>query len=72
MRIADGDPLSAEVIVENTSLYEDGELTVTIVAHSEMRCTATDYLVSCTLTVHENGAPLLDRTWDYVFPRDHN
>jgi hypothetical protein len=72
MRIKDDDPLSAEVIVENTSLYEDGELTATIVAHSEMRCTATDYLVSCTLTVHENGTPLLDRTWDYVFPRDHN
>ena len=48
------------------------KLAVAIVAHSEMRCTATDYLVSCTLTVQENGAPLLDRTWDYVFPRDHN
>ena len=72
MRIKDDDPLSAEVVVENTSLYEDGELTVAIVAHSEMRCTATDYIVSCTLTVQENGAPLLDRTWDYTFPRDHN
>jgi hypothetical protein len=71
MRIKDDDPLSAEVIVENTSHYDDGELTVDIVAHSEMRCTATDYLVACTLTVQENGAPLFDRTWDYTFPRDH-
>jgi hypothetical protein len=36
-----------------------------------MRCTAADYLVACTLTVQENGAPLFDRTWDYTFPRDH-
>ncbi|MGA0121600.1 MAG: CocE/NonD family hydrolase [Gaiellales bacterium] len=71
MRIADGDPLSAEVEVRNTCLYDDGSLVVDIVEESRMTCTADDYVVSCRLEVAENGQPLLDRTWDYRFPRGY-
>ncbi len=70
MRIADGDPLSAEVEVRNTCLYDDGALVVDIVEESRMTCTADAFLVSCRLAVAENGAPPLDRTWEYRFPRD--
>jgi hypothetical protein len=70
MRIADGDPLSAEVEVRNTCLYDDGTLVVGIVEESRMTCTADAFLVSCRLEVAENGAPLFDRTWEYRFPRD--
>ena len=72
MTIADGDPLSARVEVRNTCLYDDGELTVDVVADSAMWCTADDFLVTCRLEVAENGAPLFDRTWDYRFPRSFN
>ncbi len=72
MSIKDGDPLSAEVIVENTCLYDDGTLKVDIVARSTMACTATDYLVTCLLDVRENDESCFNRTWNYSFPRDHN
>ena len=71
MSITDDDPLSAEVVVENTSLYDDGTLRVDIVARSTMASTATDYLVSCLLDVRENGNRCFAKTWDYTFPRDH-
>ena len=72
MSIMDNDPLSAEVIVENTCLFDDGTLQVDIIARSTMSCTATDYLVSCLLDVSENGERCFSKTWDYTFPRDHN
>ncbi|MEI7761110.1 MAG: CocE/NonD family hydrolase [Thermoleophilia bacterium] len=71
LSITDGDPLSAEVVVENTSLYEDGDRTVEIVCRGAMSCTADDFLVTSQLDVRENGRRMFSRAWDCRFPRDH-
>ena len=72
LSITEGDPLSAEVIVENTSRFEHDDLRVDITAKHTMTSNETNYLISCLLDVRENGIRRFNRTWDYSFPRDHN
>ncbi len=71
LSIIDGDPLSAEVVVENTSLYEDGDRKVQIIASGRMSCTADAFLITSHLDVREDGRRTFTRTWDSRFPRDH-
>lgn len=71
MGITEGDPLSAEVHVVNTERFEEDDLRVDIVADGRMTCTRTEFLVTSSLEVRENGTRLFARTWDHRFPRDH-
>ena len=69
--IYEDDPLSANVRVENTSFYGRGDLQVSITAIGTMTCTATDFLVTSELEVHEGASRVFARTWTHEFPRDH-
>jgi hypothetical protein len=69
--IYEDDPLSANVRVENTSFYGRGDLQVSITAIGTMTCTATDFLVTSELEVHEGATRVFARTWTHEFPRDH-
>jgi hypothetical protein len=70
-RIADDDPLSARVRVENTSTGGRDGARVEIRATGEMTCDAEAFAVTSTLEVHEEGRPVFARTWEHRFPRDH-
>lgn len=69
--ITDGDPLSAHVVVENTSASGRGDWTVDIRATGEMTATATHFIVTSSLDVYEGNTRIAARTWTHEFPRDH-
>ncbi len=70
--IAAGDPLSASVRCERDfSLTREG-WRVRIVSVSEMRASATDYLVSDTLEAYEDGVRVFTQTREIAIPRDHS
>jgi uncharacterized protein len=69
--IVEGDPLSAEVRVDNTSLSQRGDWRITIESSGRMTCTETHFLVASRLEVHEGGSRIFARTWTDEFPRDH-
>ena len=69
--IVEGDPLSAAVRVENTSLMARDGWRVEIAAGGTMTCTADAFLVMSTLDVREDGREAFRRTWEHRFPRDH-
>ena len=69
--ITDGDPLSAEVVVENTSVGGRPGSRVDIRSKGVMTCTATHFLVTSELEVRERGRRIFARTWTHEFPRDH-
>jgi hypothetical protein len=70
-RIAEDDPLSATVSVENTSTGGRDGARVEIRATGTMTCDAADFLVTSTLEVREQERPVFARTWVHRFPRDH-
>ncbi len=69
--ITDGDPLSAEVRVENTSVGGREDCRVDITARGVMTCSETHFLVTSELDVREAGRRIFARTWTHEFPRDH-
>ncbi len=69
--VVEGDPLSAEVRVENTSVGGREGARVDIRATGVMTCSATHFLVTSELDVRERGHRVFARTWTHEFPRDH-
>ncbi len=69
--VVEGDPLSAEVRVENTSVGGRQDARIDIRATGVMTCSATHFLVSSELEVRERGHRVFARTWTHEFPRDH-
>jgi hypothetical protein len=69
--IVEGDPLSARVRVANTAWHARGAWQFSIRAVGTMTCTATSFLVSSELEVHEGEVQVFARTWTHEFPRDH-
>ena len=69
--VVEGDPLSAEVRVENTSVGGRDDSRVDIRATGVMTGSATHFLVTSELEVRERGHRVFARTWTHEFPRDH-
>ena len=69
--VVEGDPLSAEVRVENTSVGGREDARVDIRAKGVMTSSASHFLVTSELEVHERGHRVFARTWTHEFPRDH-
>ncbi len=69
--IVEGDPLSATVRVVNTGWHARGDWQISIAATGTMTCTATAFIVTSELEVHEGDARVFARTWTREFPRDH-
>jgi uncharacterized protein len=69
--LVEGDPLSAEVRVENTAIGGRKDSRVDIVATGVMTCSETQFLVTSELEVRERGRRIFARTWTHAFPRDH-
>jgi uncharacterized protein len=70
-RIADGDPLSAEVEVFCRSDLGRGEWQTRVETRSRMCATATEFLVTQRLDAYEGDEPVCSRTWELSFPRDN-
>jgi hypothetical protein len=70
-RIADGDPLSAEVEVFCSSALGRGEWQTLVETRSRMRATASEFLVTQRLDAYEGDEPVCSRTWELSFPRDN-
>ena len=69
-RIADGDPLSAEVRVRCTTALGRGAWQTRVETESRMTSTATDFLVTQRLDAYEDGERVRSRAWDLRIPRD--
>ena len=69
--VVEGDPLSAEVRVENTSVGGREDSRVDIRATGVMTSSATHFLVTSELEVRERGHRVFARTWTHEFRRDH-
>ncbi len=69
--VVEGDPLSAEVVVENASVGGREDARVDIKARGLMTSSATAFLVTSELEVRERGHRVFARTWTHEFPRDH-
>jgi uncharacterized protein len=69
--IVEDDPLSAAVEVDNTSTSGRGDWRVQIRARSTMTSSATHYMVSSQLDVHDGNTRIAARSWTHEFERDH-
>ena len=69
-RIADGDPLSAEVHVTCTSALGRGDWRTRIATESRMTSTATEFLVSQRVDAYEGDDRVRSRAWELRFPRE--
>jgi hypothetical protein len=69
--IIDGDPLSARIECERTVGTTQGAWKTLINASSTMSCTASSFLVRCSLVASEGDEQVFARDWLFALPRDH-
>jgi hypothetical protein len=70
-RIADGDPLSAEVQVACMSALARGDWRTRVETDSRMTSTATEFLVTQRVDAYAGAERVRSRAWELRFPRDH-
>jgi hypothetical protein len=69
-RIAEGDPLSAEVDVRCMTALGRGDWRTRVETASSMTCTATEFLVTQRLDAFDGDEHIHSRVWNLRFPRD--
>jgi putative CocE/NonD family hydrolase len=69
-RIADGDPLAAEVHVACLSALGRGDWRTRVETDSRMTATAAEFLVTQRMDAYEGEARVCSRTWELRFPRE--
>ena len=69
--IVEGDPLSARVVVENTSAIGRDEWQMIARVKGEMTCDEHDFHLVHELVVHEGDDQVFSRTYRRSIPRDH-
>jgi hypothetical protein len=69
-RIADGDPLSAEVQVECMSALGRGDWRTRVETESRMTSTAAEFRVSQRVEAYEGDERIRSRAWELRFPRE--
>ncbi len=69
-RIKAGQPLSAEVVTEQSASLASGLFDVAVAATGRMTADATRFLVTMDLDARENGHRVYARQWHLEFPRN--
>ena len=69
--IVEGDPLSARVVVENTSAIGRDAWQMIARVKGEMTCDEHDFHLVHELVVHEGDDQVFSRTYRRSIPRDH-
>jgi putative CocE/NonD family hydrolase len=69
--ISPDDPLSAEARIHWRKEYGREKFRISLDAHTHMRVTRTDFLISGALDAYEGEDRVFSREWNCKIPRDH-
>src|SRR5262245_4553616 len=69
-RIGDRDPASARGDIRYSRKVGRGEWQTRVDTHTQMRCTAQEYILDATLDAYKGEERIFSRTWQQRIPRD--